>query len=99
MAETSVLLGLAGVTVSRDGAQLLADVQLTVTSGERVVVLGANGAGKSTLLKVANGVVVPDHGRVDAPPRTAQAHVFQRPAVLARSVFCERSVCSCCAWG
>ena len=31
MAETSVLLGLAGVTVSRDGAQLLADVQLTVT--------------------------------------------------------------------
>jgi tungstate transport system ATP-binding protein len=87
MAETSVLLGLAGVTVSRDGAQLLADVQLTVTSGERVVVLGANGAGKSTLLKVANGVLVPDHGRVDSPPRTAQAHVFQRPAVLARSVF------------
>lgn len=87
MAETSVLLGLAGVTVSRDGAQLLADVQLTVTSGERVVVLGANGAGKSTLLKVANGVVMPDHGRVDSPPRTAQAHVFQRPAVLARSVF------------
>lgn len=87
MAERDVLLGLTGIAVSRDGNQLLADVKLAVAPGERVVVLGANGAGKSTLLKVANGVIAPDSGRVDAPPRTAQAHVFQRPAVLARSVF------------
>lgn len=85
MVKRNILLGLTGVAVTRDRALLLADVQLEVSAGERVVVLGANGAGKTTLLRVANGVIAPDSGRVDAPPRAAQAHVFQRPAVLTRS--------------
>lgn len=86
MAERNVLLRLAGVGLRRGSACLLANVDLEMAAGERVVVLGANGAGKSTLLKVANGVIAPDRGQVAAPPRRAQALVFQRPAVLARSV-------------
>lgn len=85
MPDAPPLLQLIAVTVRRDGTSLLAEVPLTVSSGERVVILGANGAGKSTLLKVANGVIRPDSGRVIAPPRRAQAHIFQRPALLARS--------------
>ncbi|MBL8310524.1 MAG: ABC transporter ATP-binding protein [Burkholderiales bacterium] len=86
MSDVAKLLDLVGVSVKRDGATLLANVSLAVSHGERLVVLGANGAGKSTLLKVANGVLVTDAGQISAPPRARQAHVLQRPAVLARSV-------------
>lgn len=87
MAERSVLLALHSVGLCVGGQSLLTDVGLQVARGERVVILGANGAGKSTLLKVANGVLAPTTGRVHAPPRNRQAHVFQRPALLRRSVF------------
>jgi iron complex transport system ATP-binding protein len=55
---------LSGVTVRRDGATLLHDVDWTIGDGERWVVLGANGAGKSTLLSVLAGSIGPDEGDV-----------------------------------
>ncbi len=41
-------------------------VDLSVDCGERLVILGANGCGKSTLLKIADGLIRPDSGRVEA---------------------------------
>ena len=40
-----------------DGRPVLRDVDLTVTSGEVVALLGANGSGKSTLIRTALGLV------------------------------------------
>jgi cobalt/nickel transport system ATP-binding protein len=40
----------------------LAGVDLAVTEGERVALLGPNGGGKSTLLKILAGLVFPDAG-------------------------------------
>lgn len=43
---------------------VLQDVDLTVDSGDFVVLRGANGAGKSTLLKIILGLQEPDSGEV-----------------------------------
>jgi iron complex transport system ATP-binding protein len=60
----SPVASLSGVTVRRDGATLLQNVNWTISDGERWVVLGANGAGKSTLLSVLAGSIGPDEGEV-----------------------------------
>jgi iron complex transport system ATP-binding protein len=60
----SPVASLSGVTVRRDGATLLHQVDWTISDGERWVVLGANGAGKSTLLAVLAGSIGPDEGDV-----------------------------------
>lgn len=44
--------------------QVLNDVNLTVSRGERVALLGRNGAGKSTLIKLIGKVEMPTSGRI-----------------------------------
>ncbi len=48
---------LRGITVRRDGRDVLRDVELTVAPGEFLAVLGPNGAGKSTLMSAILGLV------------------------------------------
>jgi cobalt/nickel transport system ATP-binding protein len=73
-----------------DETPALADVSLSVATGERVALLGPTGAGKSTLLQLVNGLLLPTAGQVtfDGTPvteRTAPAvrrrvgRVFQDP--------------------
>ncbi len=56
---------MTGVSVVRDGATLLADVDWTVVEGERWVLLGPNGAGKTTLLSIAAAALFPSRGTVE----------------------------------
>ncbi|WCO68927.1 ATP-binding cassette domain-containing protein [Iamia majanohamensis] len=57
-------LALRGVGVTRSGKGLLADVDWTVGSGERWVLLGPNGSGKTTLVRVAGLWLRPTTGSV-----------------------------------
>ena len=43
---------------------LFEDVAVTVSTGDRVAVVGVNGSGKTTLLKIMTGVLQPDEGDV-----------------------------------
>ena len=79
-----VTLSKASVTV--DGKSLLSDIDLTICEGESVVVLGANGAGKSTLLKLCNALIAPSLGSARTLPVSEQSLIFQRPALLQRTV-------------
>ncbi len=49
----------------------LQNVNLRVSPGESVGIVGDNGAGKSTLLKIASGTLFPTHGSVSIEGRVA----------------------------
>jgi ATPase subunit of ABC transporter with duplicated ATPase domains len=60
------LLAARKVSVSYGALTVLRDVDLTVTAGDRLAVVGPNGVGKSTLLRVLAGELSPDAGKVAA---------------------------------
>ena len=49
------LIQLKDIRLTFGGTPLLSGVELSVSSGERVCLIGRNGSGKSTLLKIAAG--------------------------------------------
>lgn len=58
------LVNLEGVSKAFDIKQLLDDVSLGISEGDRIGIVGRNGSGKSTLLRVIAGLEPPDSGRV-----------------------------------
>jgi ATP-binding cassette subfamily F protein uup len=58
------LVNLEGVSKAFDIKQLLDEVSLGISEGERIGIVGRNGSGKSTLLRVIAGIEPPDSGRV-----------------------------------
>jgi ATP-binding cassette subfamily F protein uup len=59
-----ILVDAQGVAASRPGKPLFADLSLTLSSGDRLAVVGINGSGKSTLLGVLAGTVEAEAGIV-----------------------------------
>jgi ATP-binding cassette, subfamily B, bacterial len=57
-------LRLSGITVRHGGQIVLRDLDLTVTPGAAVAVVGRSGAGKSTLARLAGRLADPDAGTV-----------------------------------
>ncbi|MBQ1095510.1 ATP-binding cassette domain-containing protein [Streptomyces sp. b94] len=74
------------LAVRRDRIQALRDVDLTVSPGETVALMGRNGAGKSTLLSALVGLVEPSAGSVRAgdavPHRTAPRDLVRRVGLV-----------------
>jgi macrolide transport system ATP-binding/permease protein len=57
-------LAAADLHVARVGRPVLTGVDLTVSAGDRLGVVGENGRGKTTLLQVLAGRLIPDSGQV-----------------------------------
>jgi ATPase subunit of ABC transporter with duplicated ATPase domains len=68
MTATLVARGLAAAHGDRI---LFADLDLVVTPGDVIGLVGANGAGKSTLLRMLAGLVRPDTGTISVAPADA----------------------------
>jgi len=73
------LLQLKDIALTFGGTPLLSGAELSVSSGERVALVGRNGSGKSTLLKIAAGLVAPDRGSVFAQPGAIVRYLPQEP--------------------
>src|ERR1700733_3861805 len=73
------LLQLKDVALTFGGTPLLSGVELSVSSGERIALVGRNGSGKSTLLKIAAGLVTPDRGSVFIQPGAIVQYLPQEP--------------------
>ena len=57
-----ILLDATDLSASRPGRQLFSDVSITLSTGDRLGLVGINGTGKSTLLRVLAGKTEPEDG-------------------------------------
>ena len=76
-----MLLDAAGLAASRPGRPLFADVAVTISSGDRLAVVGLNGSGKTTLLRQLAGLAEPEAGVVRRG-RDARVVVLDQQAQL-----------------
>jgi ribose transport system ATP-binding protein len=68
------LLDMRGISKRFPGVVALDSVNLQISSGEVVALVGENGAGKSTLMKILGGVYQPDAGEIRLEGQPVQIH-------------------------
>ena len=73
------LIQMKDIALTFGGTPLLSGVELSVSAGERVALIGRNGSGKSTLLKIAAGLVEPDRGSRFVQPGATIRYLPQEP--------------------
>ncbi|MFC8141181.1 ABC transporter ATP-binding protein [Streptomyces paradoxus] len=74
------------LSVTRGRIQALSHIDLTITPGETIALMGRNGAGKSTLLNALVGLVKPSSGTVHlgeaTPHRTAPKDLVRKVGLV-----------------
>lgn len=91
MSNPLLPIQIKGTSLTRNGRQILDDMNLTIGEPGISVVMGPNGAGKSLLLRAIHGLITPDKGEIRlaghsvSASRTEQAMVFQHPVLLRRT--------------
>ncbi|MEV4172740.1 ATP-binding cassette domain-containing protein [Nonomuraea sp. NPDC049709] len=82
------VLEVRGVTIAQPpgGLPLLSDVDLAISSGETVAVLGPSGSGKSTLLRVLAGLHPAEHGRATVAGERLPWVVTERSPAAVRAL-------------
>lgn len=76
--NTSALLSGRGLTLSRQGRNILLNVDFDLCAKEIVTLIGPNGAGKSTLVKVLLGLEKADGGQVHRDKNLRVGYVPQK---------------------
>jgi len=76
--DANALISARGLSVTRNGRELLTDVNLDIAKREIVTLIGPNGAGKTTLVRVLLGLETPDRGEVRRRPGLRIGYVPQR---------------------
>ncbi len=72
-----ILVDATGLTARRPDRALFEDLSVTISSGDRLAVVGVNGTGKSTLLGALAGSRTPDAGTIRRGRGTRVSHLDQ----------------------
>ena len=73
------LIQLRDIALTLGGAPLLDGADLSISTGDRIAVVGRNGSGKSTLFRIAAGETAPDRGTRFVQPSARLAYLPQEP--------------------
>lgn len=65
---SEVLIRARGLSVARNGRQILQQADLTLEAGKIVTLIGPNGAGKTTLVRAVLGLIKLDEGSIEQVP-------------------------------
>lgn len=76
-----IVIDAQGLAAARPNRPLFGNLSITVSSGDRIGVVGLNGCGKSTLLRILTGQMQPDAGQVRTG-RNARIGVLSQNPVL-----------------
>jgi ATP-binding cassette subfamily F protein 3 len=74
-----VLLGMNSVTLTLGGRALFSDVDLQISDGDRVGLVGPNGSGKTSLLRLVAGELEPDTGSIHRRKNLRVGYLPQDP--------------------
>jgi ATP-binding cassette subfamily F protein uup len=81
-----ICVDLAKVGIAQPDKVLFDDLSLTVSTGDRVAIVGVNGSGKSTLMRILGGTQAPDEGAVRFGRGVRIAALDQDPVLPAGTV-------------
>jgi ATP-binding cassette subfamily F protein uup len=81
-----ILVDAARVGASRPGKPLFGDLSFTVSTGDRLGVVGLNGCGKSTLLRLLAGTAEPEEGELRRGRAVRLAMLDQNPRLVPGTV-------------
>lgn len=81
-----IVIDAQGLAASRPNRPLFRDLSITVSTGDRIGVVGLNGCGKSTLLRILTGELQADAGEVRTGRNARVGVLSQHPVLHAGSV-------------
>ncbi len=81
-----IVIDAQGLAASRPNRPLFRDLSITVSTGDRIGVVGLNGCGKSTLLRILTGELAPDSGEVRTGRNARVGILPQHPVLIPGTV-------------
>jgi ATP-binding cassette subfamily F protein uup len=91
--QTKCLVEAKEIAITRGGRKLFGPLNLMLSPGDKLGLLGENGSGKSTLLKLLAGELTPDHGTVKQAEKLKVVTFDQHRDQLDLSLSLKEALC------
>ena len=86
------LLKIKKLSKSFDNKKILDDINLSISKGKIIGLLGKNGAGKTTLIKLINDLLTPDSGEILFKGKTIGVYSKEHISYLPERTYLDKSM-------